>query len=155
MIVMPLSIHFHILNGTRQRREGIASGKILGCSRIRGMHEKVRDQNRTCFLSFASDAESMAGRTANGSVSRFPPAKRDRRRSRERSAKTSGDESDDTQRQRRQRRRQERMRAVMTDTEAMVQSKEANQSHRRYSTRFNNATTLFGLSISPEILKKI
>lgn len=77
-------------------------------------------------ISFHSDAESIAGRTANGSVSRFPPAKRDRRRSRERGAKTSGDESDDTQRQRRQRRRQERMRAVMTDTEAIIQSKDRN-----------------------------
>ena len=68
----------------------------------------------------------MAGRTANGSVSRFPPAKRDRRRSREggRATKTSGDESDDTQRQRRNRRRQERMRAVMTDTEAVIPTRE-------------------------------
>lgn len=69
----------------------------------------------------------MAGRTANGSVSRFPPAKRDRRRSRERGAKTSGDESDDTQRQRRNRRRQERMRAVMTDTEVV---KDPHRHHR-------------------------
>ena len=75
----------------------------------------------------------MAGRVANGSVSRFPPAKsRDRRRSREgeRGAKTSGDESDVNHRQRRNRRREERMRAVMTDTEAILKTDKNTPRHR-------------------------
>ena len=75
----------------------------------------------------------MAGRVANGSVSRFPPAQsRNRRRSREdRGAKTSGDESDHNSRARRNRRREERMRAVMTDTEAVIKNQQ-NQPHHRY-----------------------
>ena len=76
----------------------------------------------------------MAGRVANGSVSRFPPAQsRNRRRSREdRGAKTSGDESDHNSRARRNRRREERMRAVMTDTEAVIKNHQ-NQPHHRYA----------------------
>ena len=76
----------------------------------------------------------MAGRVANGSVSRFPPAQsRNRRRSREdRGAKTSGDESDHNSRARRNRRREERMRAVMTDTEAVIKNQQ-NQPHHRYA----------------------
>ena len=109
------------------------------------LHEnlvKVKREKKRTFVSKvarliftskkSSDGESQAGR-ANGSVSRFPPAKsRDRRRSREgggRGAKTSGDESDDNGRARRARRREERMRAVMTDTEAVMKTK--GSSHHR------------------------
>ena len=100
----------------------------------------------------------MAGRVANGSVSRFPPAQsRNRRRSREdRGAKTSGDESDHNSRARRNRRREERMRAVMTDTEAVIKNQQ-NQPHHRYTIflvpfmRENTTQSLIMIRISTEV----